>query len=414
MSFSVLTYVDATLVSQEGRDPKAARIPAVWPSEASADRIDKTEGNIVGNCHRKSFGRMVGWSVTNQVDPVGAWRFVTGRLIEGHLTGLAEATKPQIYVASGVRHFVSEIHLPFEMDLIVKDPGTNKGWIVECKTIYGYFAGKTIMQEGKPKLEHIMQACLYLLEMKNGKKLKETILAGYNESQTKPSTRNRIQISSLDFVNSIDDGCVGAKLVYISRDECERKEFDITIEEDFDGSTYPCVDGAMWKIFTVESIYERYRTLQNYWYIARAEAERRLEAQGVTPPPTLRLVRGPGDAASRDEIIATTEDEKKAEQTYLTRLEQTTASLPAEFWPPAEYQWAYTPDKIELLNQRGLLGKKKYDDWKKKKKGSDRIGDWQCLYCPFKKMCVPLQNPAWSYQLYDMDAMLPVLNDSDL
>src|SRR5208337_1420629 len=201
---------------------------------------------------------------------------------------------------------------------------------------------------------------------------------------------------------------IGAKLVYISRDECARKEFDITIQEDFDGSNYPCIDGMMWKIFTVESIYERFKTLQNYWFIARAEAERRLAAKGVVAPPTLRLVRGHGDQpADHDE--PRTDEEKAAEQDYLTRLERETASLPIDKWaPPAEYQWAYPPEKIELLNNRQLLGKKRYEDWKKKKKGADRIGDWQCLYCPFKKMCVPLQNPQWAYLLYDMTDMLPV------
>jgi hypothetical protein len=415
MPFRVLDYVDATVVAQEGREPKASRSPAVWPSEASADRIDKTEGPIVGACHRKSFGRMVGWLVTNQIDPVGAWRFITGRLIENHLTGLAQATEPGIYIASGVRHFVPDIYLPFELDLVVKDPETNRGWIVECKTIYGYMAGKSIMTEGKPKLDHIMQASLYLLEIKNGKRMKEIINAGFAERLAaeakakaegkEPPHRNRIE-ANLDRMKDMSDDPIGAKLVYISRDECQRKEFDITIEEDFDGSTYPCIDGMMWKIFTVESIYERYRTLQNYWYVARAEAERRLEARGVTCPPTLRLVRGPGDLPSQEEGL--TDEQKKAEADYLTRLERETASLGVEFWAPAEYQWAYPPDKIELLHQRGLLGKKRYEDWKKKKKGADRIGDWQCLYCPFKKVCVPHQNPSWAYQIYDMDAMLPV------
>lgn len=414
-NFKVLDYVDAALISQEGREPKASRTPSVWPSEASANRIDKTEGNIVGTCHRKSYGRMVGWTVTNQIDPVGAWRFVTGRSIEDHLTQLATDAKPPIYIAKGVRHYVKDIYLPFELDLVVKDPESNKGWIVECKTIYGYMANKSIMIEGKPKLENIMQATLYLLEIKNGKRLKEIITAGYEEKfaheakalaagKEPAPTRNRIQ-ANFDRLKEMDEGPIGAKLVYISRDECERKEFDITIEEDFDGFHYPCVDNMMWKTFTVESIYERYKTLQNYWYLARAEAERRLEAKGVTPPSTLRLVRGAGDMPTPTEGL--TDEQKKAEYDYLDRLERETASLPVEFWPPAEYQWAYSPDKIELLFQRGLLGKKRYDDWKKKKKGFDRIGDWQCLYCPFKKMCVPHQNPAWAYQLYDMDAMLP-------
>ena len=120
--FKVLDYVDAAIVASEAREPRASRTPAVWPSEASADRIDKTEGPVVGACHRKSFGRMVGWSVTNQIDPVGAWRFVTGRSVETHLTTLAIASKPPIYVANGVRHFVRDIYLPFELDLVVKDP----------------------------------------------------------------------------------------------------------------------------------------------------------------------------------------------------------------------------------------------------------------------------------------------------
>lgn len=408
MSFRVLDYVDAALVAQEGREPRASRIPSVWPSEASALRIDKTEGNIVGACHRKSYGRMVGWPITNQVDPVGAWRFVTGRSIEEHLVTLAKSTKEDIYVAEGVRHFVPDIYLPFELDLVVIDPETKKGWIVECKTIYGYMARKSIMSEGKPKLENLMQASLYLLEIKTGARLKEIIRQSLAERyamerENKPH-RNRIQ-ANLDRLEQMDDGPIGAKLVYISRDECERKEFDITVEEEFDGSFYPCIDGMMWKTFTVESIYERYRTLQNYWYVARAEAEKRLETKGVVAPPTLRLVRGPGDTAEVQPGL--TEEQKTAEKDYMLRLERETASLPVEFWPPAEYQWSYPPDKIELLNQRSLIGKKRYEDWKKKKKGADRIGDWQCLYCPFKKMCVPLQNPSWAYQLYDMDDMLP-------
>ena len=417
--FKVWDFVDATLVAQEGRDPRASRTPSVWPSEASADRIDKTEANIVGTCHRKSYGRMVGWPITNTIDPIGAWRFVSGRLIENYLTGLAQATNPKIYMASGIRHYVNDIYLPFELDLVVKDPETNKGWIVECKTIYGYFARKEIITEGKPKLEHIMQVALYLLEIKNGKRMKEIINAGFAERFAREARllaagkevtedRNRIKIADPAEIAKMDDGCIGAKLLYFTRDECDRKEFNITVEEDFDGSFYPVVDGMMWKTFTVESIYERYKTLQNFWFVARAEAERRLEAKGVLPPSTLRLVRGRGDQPPDLDELTQTPEEKKAEQDYLIRLERETASLPIEFWPPAEYSWAFTPEKIEMLFQNNLIGKKKYDDWKKKKKGADRIGDWQCLYCPFKKQCVPKQNPNWAYALYDMDDMIPV------
>lgn len=413
-NFRVLDYVDAALVSQEGRESKASRIPSVWPSEASATRIDKTESRIVGNCMRKSFGRMVGWPITNQVDPVGAWRFVTGRSIEEHLIKLAEVTKPSIYVANSVRHFVQDIYLPFELDLVTIDPETKRGWIVECKTIYGFLPKKQIIEEGKPKLENIMQATLYLLEIKTGKRLKEIIEAGVKEKSklnAQAGHRNRIK-ADLNKLAEMDDGPIGTKLIYITRDTCDRQEFNITIQEDFDGSSYPCIDGMMWKTFTVESIYERYRTLQNYWYIARAEAERRLEAKGVTPPPTLCLVRGPGDSPDHNQEL--TEDQKLSEYAYLDKLAKETAALPIQYWPDAEYQFQYTPDKIELLFQRGLLGKKKYDDWKKKRKGADSIGDWQCMYCPFKKVCVPHQNPGLAYQLYDIDDMLPTNPDDNL
>jgi hypothetical protein len=155
-------------------------------------------------------------------------------------------------------------------------------------------ASNQIIKEGKPKLENIMQICLYLLEIKNGKKLKEIIKAGVEEKIKTGGTRNRID-ANMELVDSIDDGCVGAKLVYVTRDTCDRKEFDITIEEDFDGSSYPCIDGMMWKIFTVESIYERYKTLQKFWYVARNEAVRRLAAKGIHPPPHMKLILGPED-----------------------------------------------------------------------------------------------------------------------
>lgn len=399
MPFKLFDYIDATMVSQENRDSRASKTPAVWPSEASANRLDKSESNIVGKCHRASFGRMVGWNITNKVDPVGAWRFVTGRLIEGYLTDVSKATNPKIYVASGVRHFVDDLFLPFELDLVVIDPDTKQGWITECKTYYGYMAKKEIETEGRPKLENLMQASLYLLELRTGAKLKEVIRAGLEaKSKDGPAYRNRIE-ANLEMLDQMDDGPLGCKLVYISRDECLRKEFNITIEEHFDGSFYPCVDGAMWQVFTVDSIYDRYKTLQNYWYAARAEATQRLEAKGIFPPPENS---GTADE-KRSEVSVPLMDDGAAAAKYLKSLEIETQALPEQFWPPAEYQWAYPADKIETLRNKGVIGKTRYDAYKAKKPGKDRIGDWQCLYCNFKKICVPKQNPNWAYQLYDIE-----------
>lgn len=402
--FKLFPFIDTALVEQESRVSKASTVPAVWPSEASGVRIDQTQSPIVGSCHRKSYLRMLGFEVSNQIDPVGAWRWVTGRLMEGTLVDLAKGTKPLIYVANGVRHFVPEFYLPLELDLVVMDPDTKQAWITECKTYYGYMAKKDI-EGGSPKLENLMQAVLYLLTIQDGKTLKQIIHDGLENLENHP--RNRIE-ANLEMVEQMDDGPVGAKLVYISRDECLRKEFTIGIEEDFDGSHYPTVDGEMQKIFTVESIYERFRTLQNYWFLARQEAVRRLSEKGIEPPPTLTVVMARGEVTDRyGNSKLKTAELRAVENAYMDQLAEEARNLPNSFWPPAEYQWAYTPEKIELLASKGLIGKTRYKDWKSRKSGKDRIGDWQCLYCSFKRNCVPLQNSNWAYQLYDIETMAP-------
>ena len=401
--FKLFPYIDTALVEQESRDAKASTVPAVWPSEASSIRIDQSVSKIVGACHRKSFMRMLGFPVTNQIDPVGAWRWVTGRLMEGTLVDLAKTSKIPIYIANGVRHFVPEFYLPLELDLVVLDPKTNKGWITECKTYYGYMAKKEI-EGGKPKLENLMQAVLYLMVVKDGATLKQIIADGLANKGNHP--RNRIE-ANLEMVQKMDDGPVGAKLVYISRDECLRKEFTVGIAEDFDGSHYPTVDGELWKIFTIESIYERFRTLQNYWFRARQETVRRLTDKGINPPESLKLVLAAGDVTERYSGADKPADERKAEDKYMELLADEARKLPESFWPPAEYQWAYTPEKVELLASKGEIGKARYKAWKDRKSGKDRIGDWQCLYCNFKSLCVPKQNPNWAYQLYDIENMEP-------
>jgi hypothetical protein len=75
-TFNVFSYLDPALVKEEMGDPYASKSPAVWPSEASAERVDKTLFNIVGKCHRASFMRMMGFSVTNPADATGAWKWL--------------------------------------------------------------------------------------------------------------------------------------------------------------------------------------------------------------------------------------------------------------------------------------------------------------------------------------------------
>jgi hypothetical protein len=405
MSFQIFDYLDPALVKQESRESKAASVPAVWPSEASADKIDKSDNNIVGACHRSSYLRMIGWPVSNNVDPVGAWKWTTGRRMEEDIVGLAKISNPSVYVASGVRFYVPELYLPLELDLVAMDPDTKQGWICECKTYNGYMATVEIVKKGQPKTSNLMQDAIYLLEAPTGKRMKEIIRASIADRARLDAKgvphRNRIECN-LEMLEQMSDGPIGAKLIYIDRGTCERTEFDISVQEDFDGSHYPEVNGGMYKIFTVESIYARYRELQGYWFRARQAGVANLGERGINIPATLKLVLKPGDNSTRDEDRQLTDGEKKAEQEYLKQLEDEVLKLPDSYWPPAEFEWAYSQSKIERLFAAGSPRVPKTKYGKLQKKQIERIGDWECLYCKFKNACVPKQNPNWSYMLYDI------------
>lgn len=405
--FKLFDYLDQAICTQESRDPKPSSVPSVWPSEASALRIDQRFWPVVGKCMRQSYLRMIGRPIANQIDAWGAWKWVTGRVMEGVVVDLARASQELregaaskgIYVANGVKHYVPDLYLPFELDLVVIDPLTGQPWIAECKTYDGYYAEKEIETLGMPKLENLMQVCIYLLEVPTGEKMREVIRISHEERQKLDATgvkhRNRIELDP-EQVSRIADGPCGAKLLYVSRGKVNRTEFNIEIKEDYDGSHYPVVNGQMLKIFTVESIYQRYRELQGYWFRARTEGVKRLEAKGVLPPEGLTLVLSPGDVnVSR---YASEEGSAQAKQ-YLDALARETWKLGVEFLPPAEYQWAYEPQKIEQMWAAGEITKKAYEAWKK---GKERApGDWQCKYCPHKNFCVPIQNPNWAHEVYD-------------
>lgn len=404
MAYSVFEWLDKAIVQQESRDSRASRIPAVWPSEASAELVTIGVSPIVGACARKVFFRMTGEAISDQVDAVGAWRWVLGRKIEEHAGVLAK--EAGIFAAAGVKGLAKDIYLPYELDLVTVDPrsatetsdGKLKAYIDECKSFYGYNATKEIISEHKPKLENLMQTILYLNEVRTGKRLKELIRESLENQKTKPHIRNRIEILE-QVVDQISDDPIGARILYFARDSGERAEFDIGLERDFDGLTYPTVNGHIWKVFSLESIYERFRIVQAFWFNARRTAFERLAERGILKPETLKLVLNPGDETDEAQYSA---EEVQRHNEYLDKLAQEVRGLPASFLPPAEYEFSYSAPKIEQLFSQGLIGKIKYQDWKKKKAGKTRIGDWQCAYCSYRKKCVPLQNPNFAVSMFDI------------
>lgn len=412
--FRVFPLIDPAVVKEEVGDPYASKSPACWPSEASALRIDKTLFNIVGKCHRSAFLRMLGFNITNPADAKGVWTWIIGRKIEDELTHQTKLAG--IYAANGVKHFIQDIVLSLEFDVIAKNPIDNRGWILECKSYGGYFGKKEIEIKGKPKLENLMQICLYLVECPTGKKLKEIIkkslktrkhldkkvveLAAKGEEF---SHRYRCE-ADMDVVNSIDDGPLGGKLMYIHRDEALRKEFTIEIFTDFDGHHYPMVDGVPWKIFTIESIYERYRTLQGYWFRARSEGIKRLIDKGISPPEGIKLILCVKDIQEVEIPEVKTVEQKKAELAYLELLEKEIRALPSSFWPPAEYDWSYSPERIEQLFQAGELGKTNYTKYKKGV--IKKLGDFHCGYCPYLGHCLAAEKPELQYTFQDLQSLL--------
>jgi hypothetical protein len=394
-----LTIFDKALVSLEKRNDYTSKTARIWPSEASAVLFEPETSSVVGGCHRRVFYRLTGEKTTSQMDAVGGRRVRTGKSVEEDVT--FQAVEAGLHVASGVRMYVPTIDLAFELDLVVIDPSNNQPVICENKSIYGYMATTQVMGNkhttGKPKLEHVIQTLIYINEIKTGGHLKQVISSGLADFAT-GNKRNRIRVTheNLDMIK--DDAQIYGKICYETRDTCETCEFDVEIYEDFDGLHYPVINGDVWKIFTLESIYERFETIQGYFNRAQKEAIERLEAQGVVRPASLP------HNASPEAVIAS----QVAEKAYWERLGEEMRRLGPDFLPPADYEWQYSDEKIEKLHKKGLIGKTKYTEWmtwkngKRRKPGRPRIGAWQCGYCPYRFQCIPLQRPDLASMCQDM------------
>lgn len=396
--FKLFEYLNKALVHMERRTDFVSKSARIWPSEASAVLLEPEVSNIIGGCGRKTYYRLIGEKTTSQMDSIGARRVRTGKSVERDVS--EQAVEAGLHVASGVRMYVPKIDLAFELDLIVLDPSNNNPVICENKSIYGYQAVSKIMgghkKQGRPKLEHILQTLIYINEIRTGAHLKQVIENALADRATNP--RNRIEVSEDNLKLIPDDAVIYGKICYESRDTCETIEFDLEIFEDFDGYHYPQVNGEVLRLFTVESIYARFETIQGYYNKAQQEAIRRLQEQGVTRPAVYTT------PASPEAVIAWKEQEKA----YWDRVGEEMRRLPIEYLPPADYEYKYPDKKVEILGSQGLISITKMKEWKtykagrRRKSGMPIIGDWQCRYCGYKKQCVPLQNPELSSMIADM------------
>lgn len=373
--FKLFKHLDKALVAMEQRNDYTSKSARIWPSESSVVLIEPGVAPVVGGCHRKTYYRLTGEHTSHQMDPVGARRVRTGKAVEEDAT--LQAMEAGLHIASGVRMYIPNLDMAFELDLVVLDPSTGQPVICENKSIYGYMSSSQILgnkaHQGKPKLEHVLQTLIYINEIRTGAHLKQVITTALADKES--NKRNRIHVSE-DNVSLIkDDAQIYGKICYETRDTCETVEFDVEIYEDFDGSHYPQIDGEVWKIFTVESIYDRFEIIQGYFSKAQQEAFRVLQSQGVIRPASL-----PQDAAPEVQEVW-----KQQERAFWTRVGEEMRRLPLDFLPPADYQYRYNEHDIEDLHTKGLIGETKYKEWKtwkngkRRKAGTPIIGDWQCL-----------------------------------
>ena len=369
--FELFQLLDKSILDLEKRRTYVRRIPNVWPSEASASLINTEESEGCGKCRRAVYYRMTGRQPSNPPDALAYQIMRLGRAMEVEV--VAQIRASDVFVASGVRYSIPDILMSLELDAVILNPETRQSVLCEIKSFDGRFAEQQIIGDGKPKLDHIVQLVIYLNELRTGARLKEAIAKGLEDREEREQREsggwNRIEVCQ-ENLNLIDDGDLAGKLLYVNRTGRSRREFDIGIYADQDGFHYPTVEGAPWKLLTIESIYDRFQECQANWDRAVVEANKRLALRGILDPTHVSsfLPIDPNEEPG--------EEFKKEMETYWATIGTEIENLPDSFLPKADFEYRYSKDKIEALYVAGKVFKTKYTQWKKR---HAIIGAWQCL-----------------------------------
>ena len=206
--------------------------PHFYPSEASVQIVNEFgEKEVLGNCLRASYFRCVGedgrpHSAKSQM------YFLLGKAVEKML--IDEWREMGIFVANAVRFENPEYHISGELDVVLREPGTNTLFGTEIKSIAGYRADVEIFgnkhNAGKPKMNQLLQALIYAHEFRN-------TLAYF-------------------------------KMFYQERGTGDQAEFNVysTIDERSNGTIIytPSIDGVPLNSFTINDVYDRYKLLQDH------------------------------------------------------------------------------------------------------------------------------------------------------
>jgi len=145
--------------------------PGIWPSETSVEYEIDGRRRVDGCCLRKSWYRIMGYP-KERVDPNLKMKGELGKSAE---EACVERWKRMgILLDNNIKFYVKKYGLSGEIDVILRnfEDSDKKPIGVEVKSFYGAGANRQICGSkrpfvaGTPKLDHLLQASIYLNEFK--------------------------------------------------------------------------------------------------------------------------------------------------------------------------------------------------------------------------------------------------------
>lgn len=216
-----------TLEFMGRRQFRSAARGTLWASEASVEFTNEfNETEKLGKCKRAVWYRLKGIPQSNPPGANSQLLFLLGNVVEAEFTEIWK--QMGIWENNSVRWEDRDRNLSGEYDIILREGEMLYG--VEMKSFFGYYANKQILGHwsgrgankrfinGRPKVEHLMQASIYV-----------------------DQSRDRLE---------------GFKLIYASRDNNELAEFNITIPDPVEKIIY--INGIAESRFTLNDVYEGY------------------------------------------------------------------------------------------------------------------------------------------------------------
>jgi hypothetical protein len=258
-NFAVLDHILNNISRPRPGDSKE---PTQWPSEATAIISTNGQEQVVGQCRRQAFFRLL--KENYKYDPIrfekskelverlkeeeipvsNYMRFIwaMGELYEEYL--IEQCKNSGIFVYTQVPVYIKSHNVSGKEDIVIIDIETNKLSIVEAKSVYSYGADKVIGtdadhrkgQLGSPRDKNLMQIALYHW-----------------------------------WVASNDEAYGPSRLVYGDRGGGKYAEYLVRTEEDEDGLIYIWYRGVSplktkWtkSLITINSILEQYSVIASY------------------------------------------------------------------------------------------------------------------------------------------------------